>query len=255
MMMSQGSICKCIYSGNIYESVTNVSTVLEFLFSLVVVITGLLVNYRFKKKLEKEKRARPLGRKGNVIEPIMRWYQNLVMVYWTYVILFFWMMNNEIMPAEWFRNCWLMNVMMNPIRIGRSVIAYNSFFIALIRYLYIVHHERSKFWDFDKVGRKFQVAGALVPISMEVIRLFSEEDILGMKTSARFRSCVAFNEGLNDTTGIVLPKPSAMALTLKVLPLEMVQMIYYIFIAISTLIFSNLVEGYMYMRIFQTIRR
>ena len=223
--MSQGRICKCVYSRHIYDSGTNVSIVLEFLFSLFVVMTGLLLNLRFKKKLEEEKRARPLGRKGNVIEPIMRWYQILVMGFWTYVMLFFWMMNNEVLPAEWFRNCWLMNVLMNPIRIGRSVIAYNSFFVALIRYLYIVHHERANMWDFEKVGRKFQVASILVPVFMEVIRLFSEEDLNGIRSSESFQKCVASNEGLNDSTGIILPKPAAMALALKILPLQMVEVI------------------------------
>ena len=213
------------------------------------------MNYRFKKKLDEERRARPLGRKGNVIEPIMRWYQILVMVFWTYVIVFFWLMTNEIMPAEWFSHCWVMNILMQPMRIGRSIIAYNSFFVALIRYLYIVHNEKANMWDFEKVGRIFQITSIVWPIWMEVIRLFSEEDMLGLRESDSFKSCVASNLGLNTTTDIILPKSTALGLTLKLLPLEVVEFIYYIFIGITALIFSNLAEGYMYLKIFQRIKR
>ena len=255
MLASQSSTCKCVYSGNIYKSVTNLSIIVEFVLSLVIVVCGILLNYRFKKKLDEEKRARPLGRKGNVIEPIMRWYQIFVMVFWTYIMLFFWLMTNEMMPAEWFSNCWFMNVLMNPMRIGRSIIAYNSFFIALIRYLYIVHRKKSDNWKFEKVGKIFQVTSILWPILMEVVRLFSEEDLNGLRKSGKFKSCVAFNEGWNNTIDIELPKPAAMALTLKVLPIEAVDAIYYIFIGLSALIFSNIIEGYMYMNIFQTIKR
>ena len=255
MLVSQSSVCKCVYSGNKYKSSTFVSITAEFLFSLILVIIGLIVNYRFKRKLEEERRARPIGRKGNVIEPIMRWYQTLVMVFWTYIMIFFWLMTNEIMPADWFGNCWVMNILMNPMRFGRSIIAYNSFFIALIRYLYIVYHKRANMWDFDKVGRRFQLVSIIWPILMEMIRLFSEEDLNNLRQTEKFRSCVAFNEGWNNTTNITLPKPSAMALTLKVLPPEMVEGIYYIFIGISALIFSNITEGYMYVKIFQRIKR
>ena len=87
------------------------------------------------------------------------------------------------------------------------------------------------------------------------LRLFSEEDLNNLRQTEKFRSCVAINEGWNNTTNIILPKPSAMALTLKVLPLEMVEGIYYIFIGISALIFSNITEGYMYVKIFQRIKR
>ena len=255
MLASQSSVCKCVYSYFLYKSVTTLSIIIEFLFSLVIVLTGLLVNYRFKKKLEEERRARPLGRKGNVIEPIMRWYQILVMVFWTYVMLFLWLMTNEIMPVDWFSNCWVMNALMNPMRVGRSIIGYNSFFIALIRYLYIVHHKKADKWKFEKVGRIFQVTSILWPILMEVIRLFSEEDFSGFRASEKFKRCVASNEDWNNTTNIILPKPSAMGLTLKILPIESVEAIYYIFIGITAMIFSNLVEGYMYIKIYQSIKR
>ena len=43
--------------------------VLQFLFSIMISICGVFLNYKFLKKLQLERRNKPLGRKANVIEP------------------------------------------------------------------------------------------------------------------------------------------------------------------------------------------
>ena len=125
------SVCKCIYQSHTGEPATTLSIVLDFLFSLVFVVIGLVLHYIFRKKLKDEKRNTPHGRKGNVIEPIMRWYLILQIIYWPYYMLFMWIMSHEILPSAWFSNCIVMNFLMNPLRIGRSMIAYNSFLLPL----------------------------------------------------------------------------------------------------------------------------
>jgi hypothetical protein len=66
--------CACLYKAVINIPVSLWSTVLEFLFSVIISVCGEIFNYRFMTKLKEEKRKTPIGRKGNVIEPIMRWY-------------------------------------------------------------------------------------------------------------------------------------------------------------------------------------
>ena len=259
MLAFRANVCRCIYAWNVYNSYSTFSIVFEFLFSLILAIIGLLVNLKFKKKLEDERKARPLGRKGNVIEPIMRWYQIVVMTFWTYVLLFFWLWGHEILPSEWFQNCWLLNITMNILRVGRSIIAYNSFFTALIRYFYIVHHERANLWEFDNVGRIFQAMSIVVPICMEVVRFFTEEDIPtnSLKSTDRFKNCLAFHENWNDTTmtSLTAPIPVSLDVSLKLFPRWLVDALYYIWFAITALIYSNTLEGYLYVKIFQTIKR
>ena len=214
-----------------------------------------MLSYRLKKTLEEEKKAVVLGRKGNVIEPIMRWYLNFSLVYWPYEVFFLWMMAHEILPADWFSNCWVMNILMNPLRIGRAVIAYNSFFVALIRYLYIVHRKRANKWKFQRVGKIFQVSSVSVPITMELIRFFSEYDLPGSRSTDRFKSCVATNEGLNSTLNIILPDPAPVELSLKVFPNEVVNAMYFFYLAMATIVYSNVIEGCFYFKIFQVIRK
>ena len=249
------SVCKCIYQSHTGEPATTLTIVLDFLFSLVFVVIGLILHNIFRKKLKEEKRNTPHSRKGNVIEPIMRWYLILEIIYWPYYMLFMWIMSHEILPSAWFSNCIVMNFLMNPLRIGRSMIAYNSFFVALIRYFYIVHTQKANEFLFEKVGKWFQVASIAVPLCMESIRFFTEEDMLGLISTDRFRNCVAFNEGLNSTKDMILPSPRGVAFTKEFLPPQLVDGIYNIYLVIVTLVYSNVVEAYLYFKMFQTVER
>ena len=249
------STCKCLYSQFIDIPITPLSMVLEFLCSLVIVILGLILNFRYRKKLKEEKQNRPLDRKGNVIEPIMRWYLLLASFYWPTQMLFMWINSNEIISSDWFENCYLVMFMFNFVRIGRSIIAYNSFFVCLIRYVYIVHHQKSNQWNFDKVGRRFQIASIAIPFSMEIMRIFTEVDVPGLKSTERYQQCVAINEGLGNTTYIEFPPPRLVAFTQQFLTQTLVDIIYYTYVIVIGLIGSNIIEGYFYRKIFQTIKR
>ena len=70
-------------------NVSIVSTVFEFILSFIISICGIFLNYKFLKKLKTERRNKPIGRKGNVIEPIMRWFIALQMVFWPYELFMF----------------------------------------------------------------------------------------------------------------------------------------------------------------------
>jgi hypothetical protein len=93
-------------------------------------------------KLREEKRKTPIGRKGNVTEPIMRWYCKLQMIYWAYQLLYLWGIVNGIIPFE-FMNGWWCTASSTVIKLGRMCIGWNSLFVALIRYIYIVHRQKS----------------------------------------------------------------------------------------------------------------
>ena len=111
-------------------------------------------------------------------------------------------------------------------------------------------------WDFQKTGKIFQVVSILVPLVMELIRVSTEVDVPGLKTTERFQKCVIESEGLNTTSAsISLPLPVTVEFTLRLLPHSMVSAIYYIDLAITLVIGSNLLETYLYFKIFESIKR
>ena len=245
----------CSYKHYFYEPVTVSSTVINFLTVTIVTVCGLLVNSRFRKKLEKEKRNRLPGRKGNVVEPIMRWYLILSIAFWPYHMFFFWNVAHKILPSEWFKNCWLLNLMLRPITIGTRIIYYNSFFVALIRYIYIVHRRKANNWDFEKIGKLLRRASFAIPIAINTIVLLTQSGVQGLRISVHFKTCVATSEGLNNSFNIHIPPSSPPDLTMKYLPRKMIDVMYFILMGINIIICMNIPELYMYSRIFSSIKR
>ena len=91
-----GSVCMCVYKASGNAPITSLSIIFDFGLSLTLIVIGLKINLKFRKKLQEEKRNTPLGRKGNVIEPIMRWYLSLVIFYLPYSVCFSWFNTQQI---------------------------------------------------------------------------------------------------------------------------------------------------------------
>ena len=137
----------------------------------------------------------------------------------------------------------------------RQFISYNSLFVAIIRYGYIVHPKRSNQWDFEKSGKRFQIASFAIPVVMETIATFTKPHNIHSRFSDRFHDCVASYRGLNSTNNVELPKPLEMELTMQYLPEQMVLTIYYIYLVITFIVMMNISEAFLYFMIFQRIQR
>ena len=248
------TFCICGMKTVVDEPVSTFSTVLEFLFSVVISICGVTVNYRFRKKLQEEKRNRPIGRKGNVIEPIMSWFCILQIIFWPYELSYLWIVNNEIIHSDQMPT-WLCPVLYSIMRFGRMCVAYNSLFAALIRYLYIVHQQRSNQWDFEKTGKRFQIASISIPIAMETIGIFTQSFTELSKSSDRFEDCIVSYAGSNSTSNVELPTSLLVRLTMQYLPEPLVLTIRYIYLTISVVILMNITEAFLYLKVFQSMRR
>ena len=215
-------------------------TVFEFLFSLVISICGILLNYNFFKKLKLERRNKPLGRKGNVIEPIMRWFLVIQIVFWPYMLLIYSrvggiMIGDTMLPLLCPFYVW-------SIVLGRTIVAYNSVFVALIRYFYIVHERKANQWDFEKVGRRFQIASLSTP-TLHIV-LFS--------LTMRLR----VSDGIIPNTSHCSKLPSLLInLTSKFISEPIANGIAIICGAMMVFVYLNIIEIFLYVRIFQTIKR
>ena len=246
--------CTCIYTSFVEKPSSNWTTMLEFLFSFLIVVCGVIINHNFLKKLREEKIKTPLNRKGNVIEPIMRWFCVVQIIYWPCHLLFFWNMYNEIIPPEQMNGWWCNAMMQIGVKFGRMIVAYNSLFVALIRYIYIVHHQKSNQWEFEKVGRLFQTASIAVPIAMESVGVFVNS-YAEYTTQPTFNECISFYRGLNNTNVIDIPKPSSVEWTMNFIPESVVHVVYYAYISVTAVVYLNVTEAFCYIRIHQSISR
>ena len=122
--MEDETYCKCLLKSFGAQPVPLYSTILQGVLSLVICVFGIFLNYKVSKKLKQERQRTPLGKKGNVVEPIMRWFVILQIIYWPLHLLFFWVHVNSILAVEvvpW----WLCSLMAAIVALGRLIIAYN----------------------------------------------------------------------------------------------------------------------------------
>ena len=229
------------------------STTLDFLLSMLVFMLGTMFNYIFWKKLKEEKKLVPLGRKGNVIEPIMSWYCLIQIVYWPYSLLFFWILFNGLTPTVILETLWC-NVGFLIIKWGRMYIAYNSLFVAMIRYIYIVHYEKAKKWDFKKVGKFFKLSSLVFPLIMGFVGMFVESHKF-YQGKTEFRECIASYQGLNSTQNLTIPYVYPQRWTTKYVPETIAFALHAFHQTISIATFLNITEGFFYFQIFNNIQR
>ena len=219
-------------------------TVFELLFNIVISIGGSLLNYKFLKKLKLERKNKPLGRKGNIIEPIMRWFLVIQIIFWPSMLLLFSRLLGNLLGivlgdtiAPYFCPFVVWSIIL-----GRTIIAYNSIFVALIRYVYIVHERKANQWDFDTVARRFQIASLSTPTLHIIIFSFTMRKPEGDAIISNINHCSELASLLINFTSRFISDPFA-------------EVIAIICAVIMIFVYSNIIEIYLYVRIFQRIKR
>ena len=229
------------------------TTILEFVFTLIICICGVSLNIKFSKKLEQERRGKPVGRKGNVIEPIMRWFIKLQIVYWPFELFVFWILVNDFMPSSIDPQiCFLATFI---ITCGRLIVAFNSIILALIRYLYIVYSQKASRWEFDKVARWFQIASLAVPFSIHIVwcltfdRSFIRENIV--------EKFYTEENGETNTTSTQCTEETPLSVTFtgQYLPKPFLDTVGIFTMIVEAIAYLNIAECFLYAKIFHTIQR
>ena len=226
------------------------TTILEFVFTLVICTCGVSLNIKFSQKLEQERRCRPVGRKGNVIEPIMRWFIKLQIVYWPFELFVFWMVVNDLLPCSTYPQiCFLWGFL---ITCGRLIVAFNSIMLALIRYLYIVYSQKANQWEFNKVARWFQIASIAVPFSIHTVWCLTfDRSFFIQKLIEKFYTK---EDGASNTTFTECTDVS-IAFTSQYLPKPFIDTVGISTMIVEAIAYLNIAECFFYAKIFQTIQR
>ena len=227
------------------------TTISEFIFTLIICTCGVTLNIKFSKKLEQERRCKPVGRKGNVIEPIMRWFIKLQIVYWPLELFVFWIIVNDLIPSFIHPQICFLGAFI--ITCGRLIVAFNSIILALIRYLYIVHSQKASKWEFDKVAKWFQISSIAVPLSIHILwwltfdrTLFIQDMIEKIYT----KKDVASNTTLTQCTKEIPP-----SVTSQYLPKPFIDTMAIFTTIVGAIAFLNIAECFLYAQIFKTIQR
>ena len=233
--MDEKTYCECLLKSFAAKPVPLYSTIIQVVLSLVICVCGIFLNYKVSKKLKQERQRRPLGKKGNVVEPIMRWFVILQITYWPLQLLFFWVHVNSIIAIElvpW----WLCSLMTASVALGRLIIAYNSFFVALVRYMYIVHEVKANQWNFETIGRLSQIGSIIVPTLLSFLMITTFDFNL------LWTQCGKSERTISN-------------LSRNYLPNFLINAIGIISFSIQMMVFLNITEAFLYFKIFRAMKR
>ena len=248
--------CGCIYDSLVDEPGSTYTTVFEFLFSVIIGISGIKINYRFILQLKEERRKTPPGRKGNVIEPIMRWFLWFQILYWPYNLMYYWINVNGIIPSKAMNGWWCIVLQQIALNQGRLIISFNSLFVAAIRYVYIIHSKKANQWKFEMVGKWIAISSFAVPIALDTIKMvITDYTEFPFFLMTRFNNCTDSYHEVNNTGNGDSFKPITAEWALYYLPKDVVLSIYYIIYAIVIIVAYNLIEGFLYLHMHQNVKR
>ena len=230
------------------------SNIFELLFILMITALGVILNYRYRKKLLEEKRSVPFNRRGNVIEPVMSWFCILQIIFWPHELLLFWSLSNQIISSDDISN-WTCNILFMAVISGRMCIAYNSLFVALIRYVHIVHHKISNQWSYKNAAKWFKLAGIIIPLAMEVLGLLTH-GITGYNDTEEIQECLASSSVSNSSINNYHRVPSDVPhWTMQYLPVSLVNALSYVYVTITAIVLINITEAILYLLVFRKIKR
>ena len=252
-----GRYCNCFYKFIIDDPVTVISTIFSLALSLIIIIIGVFLNHKLWLKLYNEKRSRPFNRKGNVIEPVMSWFCIQQILFWPFTLCYLWINTNEILSAEHLPS-WLCHVFFNAMKFGRMCIGYNSVFVALARYIYIVHEQSANQWDYLKTAKRLKLASIGIPFIMEILGAFTVEiPYSTLQDLDRVERCLLSSNDSSITTDgdEETFQPFLVGLSMQYVPAPLVHAISYFYLSVTGLVLLNFAEGYFYIRIFQTMKR
>ena len=152
-------------------------------------------------------------------------------------------------------NGWWCPTTMYCLLFGRHIIGYNSFFVAFIRYLYIVYPRKSNQWEFERVAKIFQISSFVIPLAINVIELFTTSNHAWFLNQPQFKECIAFYHGVNTTDNIKIPEAHAVEWTMNYLPGWLLTSVSYVVTFIKVIVLFNILEGVLYLRIHRSITR
>ena len=176
----------------------------------------------------------------------------LQIMFWPYDLLYLWINTNELIPADQLPP-FMCNLLLSLLKAGRLCISYNSFFVAMVRYLYIVHWKKANQWNFERIAKILKWTSIVIPMVMEVIGNFSVEYPYQLWGNAK--NCLTSPNNSSNVLTVDDMKPAGVQLTLQYLPHSVVIAASYIYIIISGLVALNITESYLYIRIFRDMKR
>ena len=223
--------------------------------NLIVLITGVLINYKLYCMIKKE----TPGEKGKVLQRIMKNYAIVQAVGWTSLYLpLLVLIGSMDHYGTLFHPCiyvYGINIFLFFYLLLRFYIGLNSMIMAFGRYAFVVHDEKVLKYGVKKLGKILIWSSFIIPLLMsllgESVITLKYKGFLQSKFGEYEHSCSypAVNASFVKSEGIGKLYKSPIYKTVhSLLPSWTTQGLYVLFIVTTTILYSNITEGIIYVK-------
>ena len=227
---------------------------LDTCFITLIMILGLLVNWKFLKNMTEDDTNRGANSNGLLIRDVMATNAKTQMMVWPTLWVLFWLIQMDTTFPTWMQP-WFCHLKFFAY-IFRIYFAFNSLAVAAMRYTFIVHNTSISSFGIAKTKTMFYYGSILVPL---LLALFYEctIDVPFDRGGRVFEICKqSFTDTANKTFS---PERGFESPIFAVFQDNMPKNVVY-YLGITTkvflaVIFGNLFEGFLYWKTFSFIAR
>ena len=246
-------------NGKLHKDPLYISSGADLFISSLVSSIGLLINKKFLNDTNEDEKKKGCGTSTGIVNGVMKLYTKCLMVLQPLYSLLFLLACQDLDLPEWMQylSCYDQYIAATT----RFYVGFNSLVIALMRYTFIVHHETILIFGKDKAKAIFYHGSYCIPIVLGIIHaLFVPVPDNAQNPVHSF--CKNFNlynnlqnvtcgdpDGLHDQCSPIL------SMTHRYVPVEISISIGIFLKAIVFLILSNFLEGILYWRTFNSIKK
>ena len=230
----------------------------DFMLSILFSITGFLINWKLLKDIEEDDRRRCPGEAPSAIHYIMISFLKIQRALTLYYIWLNWFLNEEIFDLpEWLQyllcyDQYLSNF--SAIHCG-----FNSLVIASIRYMFIVHDERVMLFGKDKLKALFEHGSYVAPIALTCLAGFTMPMPENFQAPAQLICNALRHQSLNityrDKKCTSVQYSPLLSFSHRYVPTEITTYLGICLKIIFVIVGANVVEGILYWKIFNKIKR
>ena len=237
-----------------------ISPVGDFILCIACSLLGLLACWRFLYVLRRDEQARLRRgeREGMLVKEIMTTFTIIQMIFYPQLLITKWYINAGFpLPAwTWHWFCYYRSYKFTL----RTYLGFNSLVVAVMRFAYIFHNERVVEFGKERTKKMIYWLSILIPLILGV----GFDSVWASKPSARqpyFSVCLKSYEMVTNSSttehsiNITSFHSPAYAFVHEYIPTSITNIVAIIVELLGVVIFSNLLEGLIYWKLFSNIRR
>ena len=241
-----------------YNEPIYVGSVVHTFVVIFVILGGILANWKFLQNMKEDDKNRGPNSRGILIRDVMETHSKILMVYVPAHMILLWLIHENVVFPVWPYPSFCY-VKFASFSIFRIYFAFNSLAVACMRYTFVVHHDGISSFGVEKAKRFFYYGSIITPLVIGIALECTHNTTTTPRGKAYSTCMLSYRNSSNATDfNNNVEQNFSSPVYWFVHQYISTNITYYIdiFLLISArIIFANLIEGLLYWKTFNYIKR